>query len=159
MAGRGFIKLVHRKMEGRRESSPRAGLDAGAARYASIPPSGLLGGEGASASFTTRVRRLSRSFCSICAKSRIQPKGENRFSFRNWEEKGAMRTDTSSDRSSAEQSRQRRANRRLNGMGTKAGVPDPPTRGRFTRTLAMLDAALRVWESHHNPRRASVWRR
>jgi hypothetical protein len=51
-----------------------------------------------------------------------------------------------------------RANRQTNGMGTRAGVPDPPTRGRFTRSLALLDAALRVWETNHCPRRASVWR-
>ena len=51
----------------------------------------------------------------------------------------------------------RRANRRLNGMAETAGLPDPPTRGRLTRTLALLDAALRVWEANQ-PRRASVWR-
>jgi hypothetical protein len=54
----------------------------------------------------------------------------------------------------------RRANRRLNGMGTKAGVPDPPARGRFTRTLALLNAALRVWEANHSRRPiSSPWQR
>ena len=51
----------------------------------------------------------------------------------------------------------RRANRRLNGMGARAGVPDPPMRGRLTRTLALLDAALRVWEANQ-PRPPAVWR-
>jgi hypothetical protein len=51
----------------------------------------------------------------------------------------------------------RRANRRLNGMAETAGLPDPPTRGRFTRTIALLDAALRVWESNQ-PRKTTVWR-
>jgi hypothetical protein len=51
----------------------------------------------------------------------------------------------------------RRANRRLNGMAAKTGIPDPPTRGRLTRTLALLDAALRVWEANQ-PRHAPVWR-
>ena len=51
----------------------------------------------------------------------------------------------------------RRANRRLNGMAETAGLPDPPTRGRLTRTLALLDAALRVWEANQ-PRHAPVWR-
>ena len=52
-----------------------------------------------------------------------------------------------------------RAKRRLNGMGTTAGLPDPPIRGRLTRTIALLDAALRVWEANHLPRRESVWQR
>jgi len=52
----------------------------------------------------------------------------------------------------------RRANRRLNGMGTKAGVPDPPKRGKLMRTLALVDAAIRVWETNHRKKRTSVWR-
>ena len=55
------------------------------------------------------------------------------------------------------ETRVRRANRRLNGMAETAGLPDPPTRGRLTRTLALLDAALRVWEANQ-PRHAPVWR-
>ena len=51
----------------------------------------------------------------------------------------------------------RRANRRLNGRAETAGLPDPPARGRLTRTLALLDAALKVWETNH-PRRAPVAR-
>ena len=51
----------------------------------------------------------------------------------------------------------RRANRRLNGMAKTVGLPDPPTRGRLTRTLALLDAALKVWETTH-PRHATGWR-
>lgn len=51
----------------------------------------------------------------------------------------------------------RRANRRLNGMADTAGLPDPPTRGRLTRTLALLNAALKVWETNQ-PRRAAAWR-
>lgn len=61
--------------------------------------------------------------------------------------------------SSSGKDRTPRANRRFNGMAATAGLPDPPTRGRFTRTLALLDAALRVWEANHLPRRQSVWRR
>ena len=53
--------------------------------------------------------------------------------------------------------RPRRANRKLNGMAETAGLADPPTRGRLTRTLALLKAALRVWETNHPPR-AKVWR-
>jgi len=49
----------------------------------------------------------------------------------------------------------RRANRRLNGMAETAGLPDPPKRGRLMRTLALIDAALRVWEANQ-PRRAAV---
>ena len=55
------------------------------------------------------------------------------------------------------ETRARRANRRLNGMAQTAGLPDPPRRGRLARTLALLDAALRVWEANQ-PRRATVWR-
>jgi len=50
-----------------------------------------------------------------------------------------------------------RAKRRLNGMADTAGRAEPPTRARWTRTLALLDAALKVWEANQ-PRRASVWR-
>src|SRR5436309_4599333 len=53
--------------------------------------------------------------------------------------------------------RPRRANRRLNGMAQTAGFSERPTRGRFTRTLALVDAALRVWEANQ-PRRTTVWR-
>jgi hypothetical protein len=52
----------------------------------------------------------------------------------------------------------RRANRRLNGMGTKAGVPDPPKRGKLMRTLALVDAAIRVWETNNRQKRAPVLR-
>lgn len=52
----------------------------------------------------------------------------------------------------------RRANRRLNGMGTKAGVPNPPTRGKLTRTLALIDAAVRVWETNRRRERAPILR-
>ena len=57
----------------------------------------------------------------------------------------------------SEEARPRRANRRLNGMGNTAGLADPPMRGRLTRTLALLEAALRVWEANQPPRK-SVWR-
>jgi hypothetical protein len=57
----------------------------------------------------------------------------------------------------SDETRLRRTKRRLNGMAHTAGFSDPPTRGRFTRTLALVDAALRVWEAKQ-PRRASVWR-
>ena len=53
-----------------------------------------------------------------------------------------------------------RTKRRLNGMGNKAGVPDRPIRGHFMRTVALIDAALRVWEAKKRVRPvASVWRR
>ena len=52
----------------------------------------------------------------------------------------------------------RRTKRKLNGMAATSGLADPPTRARLTRTLALLNAALRVWETNH-PRRAKVWRR
>jgi hypothetical protein len=48
--------------------------------------------------------------------------------------------------------RVRRPNRKLNGMAETAGVADPPVRGRLTRTLALVKAALRVWETNHPPR-------
>jgi hypothetical protein len=43
----------------------------------------------------------------------------------------------------------RRARRRNNGMAATTGVADPPTRGSFTRTLALLRAALRAWEARN----------
>ena len=52
----------------------------------------------------------------------------------------------------------RRTNRRLNGMGTQAGFPDPPRRGQLTRTLALIDAALRVWEASRGRHPAGRWR-
>ena len=52
----------------------------------------------------------------------------------------------------------RRTNRRLNGMGTQAGFPDPPRRGQLTRTLALIDAALRVWEATRGRHPAGRWR-
>ena len=58
----------------------------------------------------------------------------------------------------AKRERVRRANRRLNGMGTKAGLPDPPKRGYIGRTIALLDAALRVWETKNRPI-TPVWQR
>lgn len=69
-----------------------------------------------------------------------------------------MTTETEEAGTPSHAARPRRANRRLNGMGKTAGLPDPPTRGKLTRTLALLDAALRVWETDQ-PQRASVWRR
>lgn len=53
----------------------------------------------------------------------------------------------------------RRRRRGPVGTNKKAGVAAPPTRGQFMRTLALLDAALRVWESQHKCRRASAWQR
>src|SRR3954468_21648895 len=53
-----------------------------------------------------------------------------------------------------------RTKRRLNGMGTKAGIPDRPIRGQFMRTIALIDAALRVWEAKKRLGPvSSVWRR
>ena len=53
-----------------------------------------------------------------------------------------------------------RTKRRLNGMGTRAGIADPPIRGQFMRTIALLDAALRVWEAKNRIHPvSSVWRR
>jgi hypothetical protein len=43
-------------------------------------------------------------------------------------------------------------------MGTKAGVPDPPKRGKLMRTLALVDAAVRLWETSRPRKKASVWR-
>jgi hypothetical protein len=43
----------------------------------------------------------------------------------------------------------RRMRRRNIGMAGTAGVSDPPTRGSFTRTLALLRAALRAWEARN----------
>ncbi len=43
----------------------------------------------------------------------------------------------------------RRARRRNNGMAATTGVADPPSRGSFTRTLALLRAALRAWEARN----------
>jgi hypothetical protein len=51
----------------------------------------------------------------------------------------------------------RRARSRLNAREETAGVPDPPARGRWTRTVALLDAALKVWEANQ-PKSPSVWR-
>ena len=54
----------------------------------------------------------------------------------------------------------RRTRRRNIGMAATAGMSDPPTRGSFTRTLALLRAALRAWEARneHLLTRA-VWER
>src|SRR4051812_39404231 len=71
--------------------------------------------------------------------------------------KGLMRSGTKETRPVRREAAVRRANRRLNGMAETAGLPDPPTRGRLARTLALLDAALKVWETNH-PRDANVWR-
>src|ERR1043166_2056884 len=73
--------------------------------------------------------------------------------------RGTKMGEEEGDTASPRKERTPRANRRFNGMAAKAGLPDPPTRGRLTRTLALLDAALRVWGANHLPRRESVWRR
>ena len=54
----------------------------------------------------------------------------------------------------------RRMRRRDSGRADTAGVSDPPVRGSFSRTLALLRAALRAWEArneHLSTR--SVWQR
>jgi hypothetical protein len=48
--------------------------------------------------------------------------------------------------------------RRVHGTAATAGNAAPPTRGHFARTVALLDAALRVWEANQ-PQRPTVWRR
>jgi hypothetical protein len=79
-----------------------------------------------------------------------------RFKYREGR-KGRMRSGIKQAGPLCAETPARRANRRLNGMGERAGLPDPPTRGRLTRTLALLDAALKVWETNQ-PRHASPWR-
>src|SRR5919106_6971454 len=86
----------------------------------------------------------------------IRRQREIRFRYREGK-KGRMRSGIKQTTPLGGETPTRRANRRLNGMGESAGVPDPPVRGRLTRTLALLDAALKVWEANQ-PRRASVWR-
>jgi len=55
---------------------------------------------------------------------------------------------------------ERRTRRRNNGMATTAGMSDPPARSSFTRTLALLRAALRAWEAKNEHLLArSSWRR
>src|SRR3954451_13931229 len=93
--------------------------------------------------------------------SPVQPNGQIRFYYRSRVNKGAkMRPGVGSTGELGARTYAPRAKRRLNGMGSKAGVPDPPKRGQFMRTIALLDAALRVWEAkkRQGPP-ASVWRR
>lgn len=52
-----------------------------------------------------------------------------------------------------------RARRRLSSMNEKAGVAEAPAE-RLSPTLAMMDAALRLWEAKRNKgRNLSVWTR
>ena len=59
----------------------------------------------------------------------------------------------------SDQPRPRRANRRLDGRAEKAGVPEPPKRGRLCRDLALIDAALRLWQARTRPRAPTGWTR
>jgi len=54
----------------------------------------------------------------------------------------------------------RRAQRRKNGMATTAGISSVSRPETITRTLALLRAALRVWEARNGHLQArSVWQR
>jgi hypothetical protein len=57
-----------------------------------------------------------------------------------------------------DQPRPRRSNRRLNGRAEKAGLPEPPKRGRLCRDLALIDAALRLWQARTRLPTAAVWK-
>jgi hypothetical protein len=54
----------------------------------------------------------------------------------------------------------RRMRRRDNGMAATAGISSAPKVEPITRTLALLGAALRVWEARNGHLQTrSVWRR
>jgi hypothetical protein len=55
--------------------------------------------------------------------------------------------------------RARRARRRENGMAMTAGVSKKPAAERFSGSMALLRAALQVWETKHGFHSGSVWRR
>ncbi len=55
--------------------------------------------------------------------------------------------------------RARRARRSENGMAVTAGVSKTPRREKFSRSVALLRAALEVWEAKHGVQTASVWKR
>ena len=59
----------------------------------------------------------------------------------------------------AKKERARRARRSDNGMAVTAGVSKMPRREKFSRSVALLRAALEVWEAKHGVQRASVWKR
>ncbi len=53
-----------------------------------------------------------------------------------------------------------RTRRRDNGMAMTAGVSKPSGRERFSRSLALIRAALQVWEAKHGySQHGSPWRR
>ena len=53
----------------------------------------------------------------------------------------------------------RRTRRRDNGRALNAGLADPPTRDSFSRTLALVRAALKAWETRHpTHEEATGWR-
>jgi hypothetical protein len=54
----------------------------------------------------------------------------------------------------------RRMRRRENGMATTAGISTIPKREPITRTLALLEAALRLWEARNEHlRNRPFWQR
>ena len=53
----------------------------------------------------------------------------------------------------------RRARRSENGMALTAGVSKTARREKFSRSVALLRAALEVWEAKHGVQTASVWKR
>ena len=59
----------------------------------------------------------------------------------------------------AKTERARRARRSENGMAVAAGVSKMPPREKLSRSVALLRAALEVWEAKHGVKTASVWKR
>ncbi len=55
--------------------------------------------------------------------------------------------------------RARRARRNEIGMAATAGIAKTPPREKFSRSVALLRAALEVWEAKHGGKTASVWKR
>ncbi|MFL6539721.1 MAG: hypothetical protein ACJ8HU_03080 [Chthoniobacterales bacterium] len=56
--------------------------------------------------------------------------------------------------------RERRTRRRENGMAEVAGIARPPQHDRVMRSMALLKAALRVWEAKHLQSKVrSPWQR
>ena len=55
--------------------------------------------------------------------------------------------------------RAQRARRTENGMAVTAGVSKTAPREKFSRSVALLRAALEVWEAKHGVQTNSVWKR
>jgi hypothetical protein len=83
--------------------------------------------------------------------------GGLRFVSDRQKNRDAMSTTTGEQSSQRRKPSMPRTNRRLNGMAKKAGLRSPPRRERLTRTIALLNAALQLWEAKQ-PRSAAVWR-